>query len=237
MLENSIAPPDSGALKAAAIMSSKTRISRGDSVKVCGELPHGGVKQWYFAVTVTGSELERLKTRTSEWKKLPPTPWMDAATGTVMLVAGGGPIPLSRPILFALISVNQIFPSGPAAICRGLVNPAETKNSVRVPEVVIRPILLPDPAYQSAPSAPRVMPPTGVELAALNCVMMPLVVMRPTLPALVNQSAPSGPDVMPEYWKSTPPGTANSVMQSDGLALQPISFVRSIRAIRTVMPA
>src|SRR5262245_47285369 len=59
---------------------------------------------------------------------------------------GGAPLRLTRAILLALISVNQMLPSGPAAICRGLVNWGEAWISVSAPAVVIRPILLLVPA-------------------------------------------------------------------------------------------
>ena len=88
--------------------------------------------------------------------------------------------------------------------------------------------------YQSAPSGPRVIRHWVEALAALNCVMTPAVVMRPTLPVPVNQSAPSGPEARLVPTALSPPGTGNSVMHSDGLATQPPNFVRSIRAIRPV---
>src|SRR5262245_2598670 len=105
-------------------------------------------------------------------------PRIDAAGGVgvgpeggvgVGVGGGGPPASVTFPIFWALISVNQMLPSGPAQICRGLVRGAHG-NSVSVPEVVIRPIF-PIPAYQRLPSGPLVMPPCVVALAASNWVM------------------------------------------------------------------
>ena len=49
-----------------------------------------------------------------------------------------------RPILLPLNSVNQSAPSGPAVISNGSLFEVGTGYSVIVPEVVMRPILLPD---------------------------------------------------------------------------------------------
>src|SRR5215831_15743636 len=252
-----MAPPDSAALKVTAIMSSKTRISRGDSMKFCGELPQGGEKQWYLAMTLTDVDVERLNTRTSEWKKLPPAPWIDAATGIVTLDAPAGvgetvgvgvgvgdgegvgvgvglppPLTLTRPMLFPSRSQNQMLPSGPVVIPRGWLNLAETGISVASPEVETRTIL-PVAVYQTAPSGPPVMCVWPNVATELNCVIVPLVVMRLTLPP-ADQSAPSGPAARLTPTAASPPGTGNSVMHFVGWASHPLNFVRSIRAIRPV---
>src|SRR5262245_10310882 len=146
-------------------------------------------------------------------------------------VGGGAPVRLTRPIFWALISVNQMLPSGPAQIWRGLVRGAQG-NSVSVPEGGIRPVA-PVPAYQTLPSGPRVMQAWVVALAAVNWVMAPAVVIRLTLRVVVNQMAPSGPAVIPVSPKLPPsPGITHSVMHCEGVATQPLSFVRSIRATR-----
>src|SRR5579864_3983507 len=71
--------------------------------------------------------------------------------------------------------------------------------SVTVPEVVMRPMLLPfSSVNQSAPSGPVVMP-LGLEegVSTGYSMITPAVVMRPILPTpSVNQSAPSGPAVI-----------------------------------------
>ena len=60
-----------------------------------------------------------------------------------------------RPILLALSSVNQMLPSGPAAMPNGVLLATGRTNSVMVPFVAIRPILLPAAsANHSAPSPP-----------------------------------------------------------------------------------
>src|ERR1700686_1284055 len=69
------------------------------------------------------------------------------------------PAVVIRPILFALLSVNQRLPSKPAVIDLGALFAVVVANSVIVPAVVIRPILLaPCSANHSAPSTPAVMP-------------------------------------------------------------------------------
>ena len=51
------------------------------------------------------------------------------------------PAVVIRPIWLAPLSVNQTLPSGPAAICAGLLLAVGIGNSVTTPLVVIRPIL------------------------------------------------------------------------------------------------
>jgi len=79
--------------------------------------------------------------------------------------------------------VNQRAPSGPAVMSDGKLSGVGMANSVMVPAVVIRPILLaPNSVNQRAPSGPAVMP-TGKLLAVgrANSVMTPAVVIRPIL--------------------------------------------------------
>src|SRR5262249_34470234 len=74
--------------------------------------------------------------------------------------SGRTPRGVIRPM--ALVdSVNHNAPSMPGAM-RNASAPDERGNSVRVPAVVIRPIL-PDSANQSAPSEPVAIPPAVVE--------------------------------------------------------------------------
>src|SRR5262245_14145619 len=53
------------------------------------------------------------------------------------------PLVVIRPILLPTCSVNQIAPSGPAAMPEGALLAVGATNSVIEPAVVIRPILLP----------------------------------------------------------------------------------------------
>jgi hypothetical protein len=74
-------------------------------------------------------------------------------------------------------------------------------NSLKLPAVVIRPILLPPVSTNhSAPSGPTAIPwgPLPAVGTTKSLVMTPLVVMRPILspPASVNHSAPSRPATM-----------------------------------------
>jgi len=76
-----------------------------------------------------------------------------------------------------------------------------TGNSLNVPVVVMRPMLLPlDSVNQSALSGPEVIAlGPDEEVGMGNSVMLPFVVMRPILLVLssVNQRALSGPVMMP----------------------------------------
>src|SRR4051794_18185639 len=68
------------------------------------------------------------------------------------------PAVVIRPIFAPLDSVNQRFPSGPAAIPGGWVA-GVTANSVIVPAVVIRPIFSPlDSVNHRFPSGPAAIP-------------------------------------------------------------------------------
>ncbi len=78
-----------------------------------------------------------------------------------------------RPILFAVLSVNQMLPSGPAATPRGPLFAVGMGNSVTVPVGVIRPTLLVfSCTYQKLPSAPRAIPCASPEGMG-NSVMTP----------------------------------------------------------------
>src|SRR5258707_466160 len=108
-------------------------------------------------------------------------------------------------------SVNHRLPSGPVVMAKGKLGAGGTKieNSVIIPLVVMRPILLPKYSVNhSAPSGPCVMPvtPAGFccQVGNANSVIVPEVVRRTILlptpvnpsPNSVNHSAPSGPVVM-----------------------------------------
>ena len=69
------------------------------------------------------------------------------------------PAVVIRPI-WLVASVNQRFPSGPAAIAPGpwALVVVWGANSLITPVVVMRPILLPDSVNQRAPSGPATMP-------------------------------------------------------------------------------
>src|SRR5260370_41690499 len=105
-------------------------------------------------------------------------------------------------------SVNHRLPSGPVVMAKGKLGAGGTKieNSVIIPPVVMRPILLPKYSVNhSAPSGPCVMPeaPAGVccQVGNANSVIVPQVVTRTLLlptpvrpsPNAVNPSSPSGP--------------------------------------------
>ena len=124
----------------------------------------------------------------SEFGRLPEA----GAENSVIIPAG-----VIRPILFALFSANQRFPSGPRVIPLGTLPPVGMGNSVTTPAGVIRPIWLPVSSVNHRfPSGPALMPaglPVGVGIG--NSVIAPVVVMRPIAAASVNQIAPSGPVV------------------------------------------
>jgi hypothetical protein len=87
------------------------------------------------------------------------------------------------PIFAPVNSVNQRLPSGPAVMPKGLLLAVGTVNSVTVPLVVIRPILLLlSSVNHNFPSGPVAML-TGSLLAVrpVNSVTVPLVVICPIL--------------------------------------------------------
>jgi len=146
-------------------------------------------------------------------------------------------------------AANQRLPSGPAVMPKGPQNWNAQflgkGNSVKLPAVVMRPILpsilllFPLPLNTSSvnqrlPSGPAVMP-SGRLPGTGNKVMLPLGVMRPIAPALsVNQRLPSGPLVMP---KAVPEGTLNSVTvpaaAQVGAVLRLSRPTPAIRAVRS----
>ncbi len=139
------------------------------------------------------------------------------AVGTVNSVMT--PALVIRPILLALLSVNQRLPSDPAAMAFGpLAAPIE--NSVMTPAVVIRPILLPLLSVnQRFPSGPAAMPYGKLPAVGIvNSVTPPVVVIRPILlPALsVNQRLPSGPAAIP--MGLLPAATGDSATEPAALA-------------------
>src|SRR2546430_1118328 len=100
-----------------------------------------------------------------------------------MLCWGGvGPPVMSRPIL-PPDSVDHRLPSGPGAIPLGSLTGVGIWNSVILPPVLIRPILLPslDWVNQRLPSRPPTMK-KGLPAPAIgNSVIVPVVLIRPIL--------------------------------------------------------
>src|SRR5207302_2039334 len=107
-----------------------------------------------------------------------------------------------RPILPALYSVNQTFPSEPSAMPLGLLLAVGIGNSVISPSLVTRPIWLAGPSVNHRfPSGPAVIqnaPPDAVGVG--YSLTDPVVVIRPipesTFEYSENQRAPSCPPVM-----------------------------------------
>src|SRR5881394_166478 len=102
-----------------------------------------------------------------------------------------------RPILLALVSVNQRAPSGPVVMSWGRLGDVMMGKSVMTPAVVMRPILsgarpIDDSENQSAPSGPATIPQGAVFGLTGNWLNAPAVVSLPmdTKPPSVNQSAP-----------------------------------------------
>src|SRR5438445_354443 len=117
-----------------------------------------------------------------------------------------------RPILPAVPSTNQRFPSGPAAMPSG--RPLGTGNSLTAPAGVIRPIWLArNSVNQRFPSAPAATKLTSASDGRLNSVTPPVGPIRPIWFAVssVNQRLPSGPAAMPSGEPAAPAGSGNSV--------------------------
>ena len=69
------------------------------------------------------------------------------------------PAPVTFANLFALASVNQLFPSGPAATPTGWLLPVGIGYSVNEPEVVtLATLFAPNSVNQRFPSGPAAMP-------------------------------------------------------------------------------
>jgi hypothetical protein len=139
------------------------------------------------------------------------------------------PAGVIRPIRSVPGSVNQRFPSDPAAMSRGellLLMPIQNSVMTGVAPVVIRPIrslLL--SANQIFPSGPTAMPerPPPVRPAE-NSVSVPAGVMRPIADPSTNHRFPSGPATM----SVGPFPLANSVIV--GAAQAPEGTARNIVA-------
>src|ERR1041385_3371078 len=126
-------------------------------------------------------------------------------------VAGGVKVvETRRAILFALDSVNQMFPSPPCVIPPPPGFGLGVANSVNTPAGVRRPTLPGTSANHRLPSRP-VATANGDALTVgiTNSVSAPAVVMRPILLPIfsVNHRLPSGPATMPAGW----PAAGNSV--------------------------
>src|SRR5690242_16410302 len=96
-----------------------------------------------------------------------------------------------RPISAVPRAVNQSAPSDPGAIPSGLSAPVSRKNSLMLPAVVMRPILLRTcSANQSAPSDPTVIPtgPFALEgigysvIVGVAATADPTIISSPTKP-------------------------------------------------------
>ena len=114
------------------------------------------------------------------------------------------PVGVILPILLAVPSENQRFPSAPTVMFQGSRRPSESCHWVDdalrrdAADAVARCC-----TNQRAPSGPAVMPSGRLsEWGRLNSVITPSVVMRPILlrPASVNQMLPSAPTAIPSGW-------------------------------------
>src|SRR5262245_59562728 len=106
------------------------------------------------------------------------------------------------------MSVNQMLPSGPAAIPPSVPVESVTTNSVTAPDGVIRPTdFVPVSVNQTLPSGPAVIAISSLPAGSANSVTVPAGVLRPTLallPASVNHRLPSGPVTMADGRAATP---------------------------------
>src|SRR5262245_13734168 len=101
---------------------------------------------------------------------------------------------------FPCCSVNHRLPSGPEVISAGKPPDVGTGNSVTVPVMVIRPILLtPASVNQRLLSGPTAIPATSCVTPVGSSVIVPDGVIRPILPELysTNQTFPAGPATIP----------------------------------------
>jgi hypothetical protein len=170
-----------------------------------------------------------------------------------LLAVGSGysvtlPVVVSLPIALAAPEgwVNHRAPSGPSAIPIPLASPENPGigNSVKLPAVVIRPILgRVLSVNQSALSGPEVIPKGSLldrGPGSGNSVTLPEVVIRPMElgvselePSSVNQSAPSGPAAI---WigRLGGGGIGNSVMAGLAAAGTGAAPARSVAAVATI---
>jgi len=104
------------------------------------------------------------------------------------------PAGVIRPIALPDLSVNHMFPSGPLAISIASWVPDGRLNSVMVPAVVMRPILVPF-ANHNNPGVPAVIPTARMPLGIWNSVICPALVILPMFAGFcsVNQTFPSDP--------------------------------------------
>ncbi len=110
------------------------------------------------------------------------------------------PLVVIRPIFAAPSSVNQMFPSGPAAIPQGMADFVGTENSVIWQLVVTFAIRLPTASVTHRLLSDPVVIPTGRLPAESGYVVTPPpdVTLPTTLvPYPTNQMLPSGPAVIP----------------------------------------
>jgi hypothetical protein len=105
-------------------------------------------------------------------------------------------------MLLPVDSVNQSAPSGPVVMMLGVLFGVGITYSVIAPAVVMRPILFCDGSVNhNAPSGPATIPLEPVPEAIGYRVIVPEVVIRPTLEMLSeNHKEPSGPAAISLGW-------------------------------------
>src|SRR3984885_12744155 len=133
-----------------------------------------------------------------------------------------------RPTLLPVYSTNHSAPSGPAVISHGSLATVGMGNSLKIPSVVIRPILLTlvaNSVNHSAPSGPTpspdgILPRDGVGHSARR----PLVVVRPILlfQFSVIHRLPSGPGM-------TCARTLSGIGAGYWLVITPLVVMRTVR--------
>src|SRR6266567_4298085 len=108
------------------------------------------------------------------------------------------PAVVMRPILSTLNSVNQRLPSGPTVMPSGRLLGVGMRNSVTLPLVVRRPMMLGPAVNHRLPSGPAVMPKgSPLPVGTLNSVIVPaaaqagalLRLSRPTQATIAVRSA------------------------------------------------
>ena len=125
------------------------------------------------------------------------------------------------PIAFVVpLSVNQTFPSGPAAIPSGMLLAGRLNSLIACVVGLIIPtaLVVPGSLNHMLPSGPIAIDRTALPgfRPVVNRVTVPPVVIRPTAPfRSLNQRFPSGPATT---WAGLLPGALNSVICPSGAA-------------------
>jgi hypothetical protein len=132
------------------------------------------------------------------------------------------PVRVIRPILFASVSVNQRFPSGPLVICNiptfDGIGYCANKRPVNDTFMIANGLLSPNQRFPSGPVVTALTDAPGAKGA--KCVIVPLGVICPICVPAAYHRLPSGPSVI----SVGPFASANSVSCPDVVS-RPILLV------------